>query len=183
MNLFGTTDPSKAAMPYLQSIPGMISPMYQPYIKAGQWAYPQMQQQYASMINDPSALMNRFGSSYQQSPGYQFQVNQATHGANAAAAAGGMLGSPAEQAALAGRITDLSNQDYNQYLSNALGLYGQGMSGLGNLYQSGYGASNELAGDLANNAQNEANLKYAGQVNQNQQKAEMWGNLTGLLEW
>jgi len=179
-SIFGTTNPANAAQPYLNKIPGTISPMYQPFINAGQWALPQMQQQYGSMVNDPGSLMAKFGAGYQQSPGYQFNVNEATRGANQASAAGGMLGSPAEQQELSGRISGLASQDYNQYLSNALGLYGQGMGGLSNLYQTGYGASNQLAGDLASNLQNQAQLAYSGQANQNQQTGNLWGNLAGM---
>jgi hypothetical protein len=179
-NIFGTKNPANAAMPYLNQIPGTISPLYQPFINAGQWALPQMESQYGSLINNPGGVMNKIGAGYQQSPGYQFNVNQATQAANSAAAAGGMAGSPAEQAALAQQVSGYANQDYNQYLQSALGMYGQGMQGLSGLYQTGYGASTGLAGDLASNLMNQANLAYSGRANQNQMTGGLWGNLAGL---
>jgi hypothetical protein len=180
-NIFGTANPANAAMPYLNKIPGTISPLYQPFINAGQWALPQMETQYGSLINNPGGVMNKIGAGYQQSPGYQFNVDQATKAANSAAAAGGMAGSPAEQAALAQQVSGYANQDYNQYLQNALGMYGMGMQGLGGLYQTGYGASTGLAGDLASNLMNQANLAYTGKANQNQQRGGLWGNLAGMF--
>ena len=104
---------------YLSQIQPSIDRYLQPYIGAGQNAMGTLQEQYGNLINDPSAMMNKFGSGYQQSPGYQYNVDQATKGANNAAAAGGFIGSPQQQEYMAKQIGGLASQDYNQYLNNA----------------------------------------------------------------
>jgi|HubBroStandDraft_1064217.scaffolds.fasta_scaffold00305_38 hypothetical protein len=174
---FGNENPAEAAQPYLEKIPGTIKPYYQPYINAGSSSIPTLQSQFKQLINNPQQLLSNFGQGYEKSPGYQFSVDQATKAANQAAAAGGMVGSPAEQQALAGQITGLANQDYYNYLNKVLGLYGQGLQGYEGLYQGGLTSSNALANLLAENLQNQAGLAYAGQANQNQANGSGWGNL------
>ncbi len=161
-------NPANSAMPYMNQIPGQVSPYYQPYINAGQQAMPQLQGQYNQLISNPGQRLNQIGQSFQQSPGYQFQVNQSLGAANRAAAAGGMLGSPQEQQNIAGTVNQLANQDYYNWLGNAQNMYGQGLSGLQNINQMGYNASAGLSDTLAQNLQNQANLAYSGQSQQNQ---------------
>lgn len=227
----GAKDPSKGAMKYLNQIPGTISPYYQPYINAGQGALnsltdqskqltdllpqlmsqysslsgmgPDVQAQYMKLMQDPTAVMNQIGQGYQASPGYNYQVSQATNAANKAAAAGGMLGSPQEQASLAHDITGMANQDYYNYINKGLsqyntglqgatglfntglqgqqGLYNQGINILGDLNKYGYGASNELANALSNNLASMAQLKYAGGANQNMANSGAMSGIMGLL--
>jgi hypothetical protein len=179
-NLFSNPkNPASAAQPYLNQIPGTLTPYYQPYINAGNSALNTLMPQYNNLVSNPGQQLNTIGQGYQQSPGYQFNVDQATKAANQAAAAGGMLGSPAEQQSLATTVTGLANQDYNNWMNQALGLYGTGLQGLGNINTMGYGASNELAQSLANNLMSQAQLAYAGQANQNQSKQGGWGSLIG----
>jgi len=204
-SIFGASDPSKDAMNYLNQIPGTIKPYYDPYITAGQGALtdlqkqyqsltgmgPTVQNQYLKLIQDPTAMMNQIGSGYTASPGYQYQVDQATQQANKAAAAGGMLGSPSEQQYVANTTNQLANQDYYNYLNHALSQYNTGLSGATGLYNTGlgiesdinhmgYNASDTLAQSLANNLASQANLSYAGAANQNAAKSGLWGGLTGM---
>jgi hypothetical protein len=132
------------------------------------------------MMNDPSGLMNKFGQGYKQSPGYQFQVNQATGAANNAASAGGMLGSPMHQQNTANMVNNLANQDYNQYLSHALGLYGQGLAGQQGIYNTGAQVSGNLGENLSNSLMNQGNLAYSNSMNQNQMGMNFLGGLAGL---
>lgn len=179
-SFFGTEDPSKDAMPYLQQIPSAIQPYYQPYIDAGNQALPTLEQQYQMLINDPTAMMTMIGNSYTASPGYQYNVNQATNAANNAAAAGGMLGSPAEQENLAKSISGIASQDYNTYMNQALGQYGLGLQGEQGLNQMGYNANIGYANQLADVLNSEANLSYSGAANQNANKGALWGDLTKI---
>lgn len=179
-SLFGNSDPSKGAMKYLNQIPGTVSPYYNPYIQAGQNQSQGLQDQYSRLINNPSDVMNQIGGSYQQSPGFQFAVQQALQGSGNAAAAGGMAGSPQHEQQNQELATNLADQDYNQYMQNALGLYGQGLQGSQGLYNTGYNASNTLANILANNMGSQASLKYAGGANQNMANMGMFGSLLGL---
>jgi hypothetical protein len=181
-NLFADfNNPADAAMPYLDNISNTISPYYQPYINAGQQALPQLTDAYSGLMKDPTALANAIGQKYQPSPGYQFSVDQATKAANQAAAAGGMVGSPAEQQQLASTVTGLANQDYYNFLDRMLGLYGQGLGGLSNINNMGFGASTSLADNLASAILSQAKLAYAGAQNENEHEGGMWGSLFGSL--
>ena len=173
-------DYMKSANPYFQQMPSYLKQYLDPYINAGQGAMGQLQGQYSSLMNDPSELMNKIGSSYQQSPGYQYNIDQATRGSHNAAAAGGMLGSPQEQAELAKTYSGIANQDYGNYMNNALGLFGQGMQGMQGINQMGYGASTNMAGSLMDMLKNQASLSYANQANKNQSQGGMFSGLGGL---
>lgn len=174
-------NPADAGMPYLNQIGSTISPYYQPYINSGQNAMGSLMGQYGSLINDPGGKLNSIGAGFQQSPGFQFQTNQATNAANRAAAAGGMAGSPMEQQNLASTVNGLANQDYYNWLGNAQGMYNKGLSGLGDINHMGFNASGDMATDLANQLMSQANMAYAGQANQNQAQQGQQGGIWGLL--
>jgi len=199
-DLFGASEmsnqnypnPATGAMGYFNQVPQTISPYYQQFIGAGGNALGQLQGQYGNLlgggqqlqgaynnlISNPGAALNQIGQNYHASPGFNFQVNQATNAANNVASAGGMAGSPAEQQSLATTVNGLANQDYYNYLNqaqNLLGtglqgasnLYGMGLQGTGNLANMGYNASNELAQSLGNTLGAQGQLAYSGQANQN----------------
>jgi len=174
-------DPSKKAHKYLDKVPGQITPYYDPYIQAGRGALDTSQGEYNKLLQNPGGWLNQIGGGYQQSPGFQAALDRALQGAGHAQAAGGMAGSPQHEYQNMQIATDLANQDYNQWLQNALGLYGAGLGGMGGLTQLGYGASNELAQSLAQNLMNKAGLGYANQVNQNQMTGGILGNLSALF--
>ncbi len=198
----GNSNPSDAASPYLDKIPGMLQGVYSPYMSAGMGALGglqgyennglnagnSLQQQLGRLTNDPTGLMNSWGKTFHSSPGYNYQVNQALGAANRAAAAGGMAGSPAEQQSLAGTVNGMANQDYYNYLSHAQNLYGMGLQGLqgmyntgaqigSNIYDTGANMANEYGTNLAQSYMNQGNLAYAGQENQNQSQGGMMGAL------
>jgi hypothetical protein len=167
-------NPANEAMPYLDKIPETIKPYYDPYINAGNTSLNSLMQQYQALLSNPGSIMNMAGAGFQQSPGYQFQMDQAMLGGNNAAAAGGMLGTNTHQFNNQSTASGLANQDYYNYLSHALGLYGQGLQGTQGVAQMGYGASNELANSLGNNLMNQGGMAYAGQANQNQANADAY---------
>lgn len=172
-------NPADAANPYLNQIPGMLQGAYNPYIQAGQQALPQLQQGYGAMMN-PN-FINNMGKNFQQSPGYQFQLNQALAGGNRAAAAGGYAGTPAEQQNLAGISSGLANQDYYNWLNHSMNAYNTGIQGEQGLYNTGFNASNELANNMGSALESQANLAYAGQQNQNQMNGGWLGAGLGFL--
>lgn len=174
------TNPADKAMPYLNQIPGQLKPYYDPYINAGQSSLSTLMNQYNTLLNNPGAVMAMAGQGFQQSPGYQFQMNQGMNAANNAAASGGMLGTGAHQVNAATIGSNLANQDYYNYLSKALGLFSQGLAGTEGLNQMGYGASNEYANTLGNNLMNQANMSYAGAQNQNQYNSDNYNRMMGL---
>jgi hypothetical protein len=204
MNSF--QNPADAGMPFLQQIGPMLQKYLNPYIQNGNNAGSQLQGQYAdllkaqpqlqntfsSMASNPGQYFNQMGQNFQQSPGYQFQVNQALGAADRAAAAGGMLGSPQEQANLAGTVNGLANQDYYNWANHAQntleqglqglqGLYGTGMSGLQNMYGVGAQSANSLAEGIAQALMSQANMQYAGTQNENENEQGGLGALIGGL--
>lgn len=176
----GWKNPSDAGMSYLDKISGTLSPYLDPYASAGKSALGTAQEQYSRLLNDPTGLMKQFGSQFQQSPGYQWQVGQATDAANRAAQAGGMVGSPMEQQQLASTVGGLANQDYYNFLNKALGLYGQGLGGMQNIAGMGLQAGTSMGEDLAQALMSQAQMAYAGQNTANQHQGGLWGSLGGL---
>jgi len=176
-------NPAQPAGQYFNQIPGMLNKTYQPWMQGGQQAFQNAGNQFYQAASNPAGVMNQMGSTYHQSPGYQWQMGQALEGMNKAAAAGGMAGSPMEQQQMGTVATGLANQDYYNYLHNVMGIYGQGLQG--EMGQS------EIGADMANNygtnygqaLEGQANLAYAGQQNQNQAnagKSAGFGALAGL---
>lgn len=203
-NLYGTDDPYSAAMPYYNKIPGMLNQEYSPWINAGQSVLPGIEQymnrgnaagnqlmgQYNEMTNNPSGLLNKLGAGFHQSPGYQFQVNQALETANRASAAGGMAGSPEEQQQIAGVTNQLANQDYYNYLNHSQMLYGEGIGGLqkteglgammgSNIYNQGANSANNLAQNLGEAYMNQGNLKFSDTQYNNQRRGNAFGQIWG----
>jgi hypothetical protein len=168
-------DPSQAASPYYDQVASTITPYYNPFIDAGTASLGSLQEQLRRMYEDPTSITGDIGSHYQASPGYQYNVDQATQAAMNGAAASGQAGSPAMQQALAGQISGMASQDYNQYMNQNLGLYQAGVSGLDDLTHLGYQASNELAQSLAAALMNQGNLQYAGAQSQNANTAGLFG--------
>lgn len=170
-------NPADSAMPYYNQMPGMYENQYNPYIHAGMGAMGNLQGQYSSLMNNPSEMMNKIGQTYQQSPAYAWQRNQALQGANQAAAAGGMAGTPQNQQFAAGISNNMANQDYYNYMDHAMNMYGMGMEGEQGLNRMGYDASNQLAQSLGNTYMNQGNLAMSGQGMQN----NLWGSIMGMI--
>lgn len=174
-------DPSKKAMGPIDQIPGQMKPYYQPYINGGNWAMPQLQEQFGQMMKDPNEIISRLGQGYQQSPGYKWQLGQGEEAINNASAAGGMAGSPQHQQQAGQLASNLANQDFQNYMNQNLGLLGMGTQGAMGLGQMGYGASSDLASSLAQALMSKSNLQYAGQANKNQQTGGLLGNILGMF--
>lgn len=177
-------NPFSSGMSYLEQIPGAMSGYYGPYIKAGKTSLATLMPQYMSLVRNPGRKMNKMGRGFQASPGYGWQVEQATDAANQAASAGGMAGSMQEQEQLAHAITGMANQDYYNYLDHVLGLYGKGLGGLSDINTMGYGASNTMAQSMKDVLESEANMAVAAQAAENQRyggQGTGWGGLIGSL--
>lgn len=178
-SLFGE-DPSKGSMKYLNQIPGTITPYYQPYIDMGnrnmQWHDDATQQ----MLNDPTGLYNKFASGYSQSPGYNYNMDQSLQAAKNIGAASGQAGSPAMQQWIMQQSSGLASQDFNNYMGDVMGLYGQGYGGAGQATNLGYQASSGLADDLASNLMNQSSLSYSGAANKNAMNAGLFNTIAGM---
>lgn len=175
------SNPADAGMNYLNQIPGTISPYYNPYINAGKESLGSLMNQFNELVSNPGSSMNKMGLGFQQSPGYQFALDQGTNAAKMAAAAGGMAGSPMHQNEAASIATNFANQDYYNWLGEVLKMYFSGLTGQKDLTNLGYGASNELANSLGANLMNQANMAYQGTANMNQMKADNYNRDMGML--
>lgn len=201
-----SSNPADAASQYYNQIPNELKDIYSPYINNGNSAYSNLNkymnygtgagstlnQQFQQLAQNPTFMMNKIGSTYQQSPGYQWNVNQALGAANRAAAAGGMAGSPMEQQQLASTVTGLANQDYYNYLNHGLNQFNTGLQGLLNMYNTGAGIgqniydtgasmANSYGQNLAAAQMNQGNLAYAGQINQNESLGGGLGSIASGL--
>lgn len=121
--------------------------------------------------------MNNIGGSYQQSPGFKSAMEQALTAGNHAAAAGGMAGTPQSQYQQMQMATGLANQDYNNWMQNALGLYGQGLTGEQGMAGMGQQAGQSLADMISQTLAQQGNLAFQGSRQQNQNKNDLWGNI------
>jgi len=172
-------NPADSAKPYMDQIPGQLNQYLDPYIQAGQRALPGLENQYGQLMNDPSGRLNQIGAGYHQSPGFQFALQQALQGSGHAAAAGGMAGSPQHEQQNMGIATGLANQDYNQWMQNALGLYGTGLQGQQGIYNTGARTGMAMGEDMASYLANQAKLAYEGQNAENQHEGGGLGSLLG----
>ena len=175
----GWKNPSSAANPYMDQMGPELQKWLGPYVQAGNRQLPGLEGQYGQLMNDPGGRLNQIGAGYHQSPGFQFALQQALQGAGHAAAAGGMAGSPQHEQQNMGLAAGLANQDYNQWLGNALGMYGKGLSGSQGLYDTGEQAGVGMGEDLASILGQRAKLAYEGQNTENQRSGGMWGSLLG----
>lgn len=170
-------NPADAASQYYQQIPGQTNQYYQPYFEAGKNQLPGLTEQYGQLMNDPGGKLNQIGGGFQQSPGFKFALEQALGGSGHAAAAGGMAGSPQHEQQNMELATQLGNQDYNNWLQQATGLYGQGLTGGQNMANQGQQAGQSQADMIAQALAQQGNLGYAGQQNKNQNNANIWGGI------
>lgn len=180
-NLFFAKNPSDAADPYLQQMEGGAAKYLQPYLDVGARARPVLEAQYNRNINDPTSVMSQIGKNFQASPGYQYQVDEATRAANNSAAASGMAGTPAEQQRLATVVNGLANQDYYNFMDRGLNQYNSGLGGLSHQNDLSYGASSQMVQAILQQLMAQAQNAYAGANTYNQQKGGAIGSITGSL--
>lgn len=126
----------------------------QPYLNAGTGA-----------LNQLAQLNSGNYSSFQESPDYQFTLQQGLQGLDRSAAARGSLYSGGQQADIMQYGQGLASQQYNNYYNKLASLAGMGQSAASALA----GVGNTYANATANNA-------YQGAANSN----ALTGLLTGI---
>lgn len=173
-------NPADEAMGPLNQIPGMMEKYYGGYRDAGMSMLPGLQQQYANLTGNPGGMINQMGEGYKQSPGFDFALKQALNSARQSAAAGGMAGSPMHEQESMDVASGLASRDYNQWLQNAMGMYGMGLQGQQGIFNTGYNASDSMAQQIAQALAAKSGLKYAGQAGENQRMQGAMGGLMGL---
>lgn len=167
LNLFGGgKDPSKAAMPYLDKIPGIGEKYYNPFINQGAEAGGILRDQYGRLL-DPSKFMDEIMKNYSMSSGAQYKQGQLGKGIGATAAAGGIAGTPEHQREYGEMANEIMSNDMQQYLQNALGIYNRGLGGEEGFYDKGFQASGSLADMIAGAMGSKAGLAYQGAQQKN----------------
>ena len=174
-------NPADSAMPYLESIPGTVTPYYNPYINLGKGAARVSAPIYYQRATDPNAAYNDLMSGYKPSDQYQYNQQQAMAQQQAAANSGGFAGTSYDQANQAATTQGLLSQDEQQYYNNQLGLQNSGLNAGMQYYNTGYQASNTLAQMLGQNLAAEAGLQYQGAAFEDQLQAQQRNSRNSLL--
>ncbi len=141
----------------------------QPYINSGTGA-----------LNGLNQLAAGDYSGFQNSPDYQFSLQQGLQGLDRSAAARGNLFSGGQQADILNYSQGLAGQQLGNYRNFLTGLAGSGQSAATNLGSIGAGQAGAIGNYLMGNAQNQANAGY-NQANANSNMASQLGNLGGSL--
>lgn len=177
--LGGYNNPGNEANKYLSKIPNELDKYFSPYIQAGQRQLPGLENQYGKLTSDPGGTLNQMGQGFQQSPGFQFALQQALQGAGHAQAAGGMAGSPQHEFENMNIATQMGNQEYYDWLNQVTGLYGKGLEGQQGLFNTGAKAGMGLGEDIGNVLGQQGQYSYAGTQGENLANSQSWGNLLG----
>lgn len=177
----GGKNPAKAAMPYIDQIPGQTQPHYQPYEDAGAKALKDLQDRYGQLLNDPGAVYSKIGEGYKESPGYKLRLQKGMDAANNAMAMNSQLGTPQHQQLDAEVSENIASQDYNDYIKNVMGLYGQGMKGEEGINQQGYDANKSFADLIAQALGTKGQYAFGGQAGQNQMNSQSFANLISMI--
>lgn len=184
MGLFGGgsssySNPSDAAMPYLNQIPSTVTPAYTPAINLGKGATRATLPTYQQRLNDPGAAQNDLMSGYQTSDAYNYNQQKLTAQQAGTAAAGGFTGTPYDQEQQAATTAGLLSQDEQQYYNNNLQLQNSSLNAGMHYTDMGYQASDTLANLLANNLAAQSGVAYQGAAYQNNLQAQQRNNLIG----
>jgi hypothetical protein len=157
-----------------------LEELYGPYTEMGLRLMPTLEEQYNTLMTDPAAMQTMLGSGYTQSPGYQYNLDQQMNAMNQSLAAGGMLGTPTAQSQMMGVASGEASQDYWKYYGANADLFNTGLEGTQGLFDTGYNATNQLAGGLSNVYGSQANLAYANMASKDQMFSSALGGAMGL---
>lgn len=167
--IWGHDDPQAAANQYLDKIPGMGREYLNPYIERGNQAGNQVSGEYDKLLN-PNNFMDEIMKHFSESPGAQYQREQLGKGIGATAAAGGYAGNPEHQRQYGEMSNKIMSGDMQQYLQNALGIYGKGLSGKEDIFNKGFGATNSLVDLLGGTLSSQGGLAFKSASDRNAER-------------
>lgn len=170
----GGDSPMDAANQYLNQIPGVGHKGYDPYVNAGLDASGRTKSIYESLMNDPTAFINKLMEGYKPSEGYQFQKEELTKDLSNTAAAGGVAGTPMDQHNQGREIQKLLSGDMQQFLQNILGTFNTGLQGEEGIATRGYDASKNLTDLLGGALNQQGGLAFQDQQQKNQNRNDLW---------
>lgn len=180
LGISSSQNPARAAMPYLNQVPGVVHQGYDPYVQQGQQAGQTLQSEYSKQL-DPATFLSHLQEGYKPSSEYDFKKEELMKGMRAMGGAGGYSGTPLHQMQYGEQADKLLSGDMQQYLQNALGIYGQGIAGTQDFYNKGYGATSSLTDALGSNLQTQATNAFTGQQQQNQSRQALMNALMKAL--
>lgn len=142
----------------IQNAANQAQQAYEPFLNIGTQANNQLAALYGLNGNGAQAAAQ---ANWQNTPGYQFALDQGLQAVNADAARKGQLLSGNNQRAVQQFGTGLAQQTYNNYLQNLLGQQQQGLSAAGGVGTAGLTGANAAA-NAGQARANNANNSYAG---------------------
>jgi hypothetical protein len=178
---FFGNDEEKKTNALLNQIPDQLKQYLMPYITAGQGALGKVGGEYEHLLSDPNEIINRIGSGYHESPGYQWRLGQGENAINNAAAAGGMIGTGQHQQQAGQLAENLANQDYWDFVNHGVDMYGKGLAGEQGLSTQGLTAGGDLGTSLANLLQGKAGLNYTRGTTSNQNNSDLVSSIIAAL--
>jgi hypothetical protein len=113
-------------------------------------------------LSDYYALRDNVGTSFQESPGYQFAVQEGVNAIDRGASARGLLNSGARLRELTRYGTGMANQEYNNWLSRLQSLAGVGQTATGQASSLAAQTGNMGAGLIQNAGNNVAQQTMQG---------------------
>jgi len=119
-----------------------------------------------------------YGTEYRQSPGYQFQLDEANKAARQALAAQGLSGSGAELKELQRIGQGMASQDYGNWQANLANQFNNYLGGLQGMSASGQNAAVNLGSAAMNYGSTAGNLALGSGMTQAQNTTNM-GNMFG----
>jgi hypothetical protein len=173
----GGSNAPEAASGYYSQIPGIYKKYLNPFMISGKKALGPYSEKLNELLSNPEGFIKNIMGSYHASPQYNNDVAAATSAANNASAAGGTLGTGAEQSQLASNIDNLSNKYQQQYLQNIMGAFMPGLQRMGGLVSMGANEANSMAQGLAQNMMDQGGLAY--QKNEDEDNG-LSGGISGL---
>lgn len=165
----GNRNPMKDANKYLNQIPGMGKQAYNPFIDRGARAGNMLEGEYGKLM-DPTSFMNDIMKNYEMSAGATYQRDKLGKGIGATAAAGGFSGTPEHQTEYGEMANKIMSGDMQQYLQNALGIYGTGLQGEQGFNDQGFDATKSLTDLLGGTLASQAGLSFQDATQANKDK-------------
>ncbi len=162
-----------------QNLSDLLRSIYGPYMSAATGMIPGYTSSLSGLTGNPTGLEDSIMSKYSTSPMAQYQTQQATQAGDRAAAAGGVLGTPAMQQQMAGNIQGIVSQDQGQYLQNAIQPYEFGLGQQGNFINMGANMANNFGNQMSGYYGNMAGMDYGQAANRQQDYGQL---LSGLIQ-
>ncbi len=179
--MFKHDDPQKEANKYLTQIPGVGAKYYNPYIEGGNRAGASLEGEYGKMTNDPTSFIDEIMKHYNLSKGATYARDELGRGIGATAAAGGFAGTPEHQKEYGEMADKIMSGDMQQFLQNALGVYGTGLTGEQDVYNKGFTASGNMADLLGGNLSSQAGLGFQNASQNNASRAAFMNAIAKAL--